>query len=192
MSAPSFLNMGRESRLRRVVHLSAPLYLVYYALPSPLWADGPTREVGLLIVLAAVLVVEALRLLLGFHIPGLRGYEDKRISAGAWAAIGLAFAMLLSPLSLVAPAVAGMAYIDPLISMLRRTSWYPWVPLLANFLLVLAILLIFYPPSLRVAAAAAAASVLAVGVEALRCRRVDDDFLMVVVPLLGMAAVMLL
>lgn len=184
--------MDREARLRRVIHLSAPLYLIYYALPSPLWHEGPPREVGLLAVLATVLLVEMFRLHFGFRVPGLRGYEGKRLSAGAWAAIGMAFAMLFFPMSLAAPAIAGMAFIDPLISALRRTSWYPWVPLLAGLLLALAILLLFYPPSIRVAAAAAVASVLAVGVEALRCRRVDDDFLMVVVPLLGMAAVLLL
>lgn len=184
--------MDREAVLRRIVHLSAPLYLVYYLLPSPLWSGGPSREIGLVAILLIVLSAEALRLYLGFRVPGLRGYEVKRISAGAWAAIGMAFAMLFFPLSLTAPAIFGMAFIDPLISRLRTTRWYPWMPLLAHFLLTLSILLLFYGPSLRPLLAATLASPLAVGVEALRCQRVDDDFLMVVVPLLGMAAVILL
>ncbi|HOL07674.1 MAG TPA: hypothetical protein PKX44_05305, partial [Methanomassiliicoccaceae archaeon] len=64
--------MDREAVLRRAIHLSAPLYLVYYFLPSPLWSGGPPREVGLLAVLLIVLLVEALRLVIGFHVPGLR------------------------------------------------------------------------------------------------------------------------
>lgn len=192
MTREAFWTMGRAAVLRRIVHLSAPLYLVYYLLPSPLWSGGPSREIGLMVILLIVLAVEALRLKMGFRIPGLRGYEVKRISAGAWAAIGMVFAMLFFPLSLAAPAIVGMAFIDPLISRLRPTPWYPWMPLLAHFLLTLSILLLFYEPSLRPLLAATLASPLAVGVEALRCRRVDDDFLMVVVPLLGMAAVMLL
>ncbi|HHT74541.1 MAG TPA: hypothetical protein PKX52_06525 [Methanomassiliicoccaceae archaeon] len=184
--------MDREAVLRRAIHLSAPLYLVYYFLPSPLWSGGPPREVGLLAVLLIVLLVEALRLVIGFHVPGLRGYEATRMSAGAWAAIGLAFVMLFFPLSLVAPVVVGMALIDPLISVLRRTPWYPWIPLVAHFILVLATLLVFYAPSVQVLGAAALASPLAVGVEALRSKRVDDDFLMVVVPLIGMSIVMML
>ncbi len=192
MKHVSFWAMDREAVLRRIVHLSAPLYLVYYFLPSPLWNGGPPRELGLVAILSIVLIVEALRLYIGFRVPGLRGYEDKRISAGAWAAIGMVFAMLFFPLSLAAPAIAGMAFIDPLISKLRPTRWYPWAPLLAHFILTLSVLLLFFEPSPRTLLAATIASPLAVGAEALRCQRVDDDFLMVVVPLLGMAAVMLL
>lgn len=192
MTPVTFWNMDREALLRKIVHLSAPLYLVYYLLPSPLWSGGPPRELGLMAVLITVLIVEAVRLYKGVRIPGLRDYEGHRISAAAWAAIGIALAMLFFPLSLAAPAIAGMAFIDPLISMLRSTRWYPWAPLLAHFLLTLSILLLFYGPSPRPVMAAVLASILAVGAEALRSRRVDDDFLMVVVPLLGMAAVMLL
>jgi hypothetical protein len=191
LTGSAFWTMDRQAVLRRTVHLSAPLYLVYYYIPSPMWEGGPPREVGLVAILAIVLAVEALRLRLRFKVPGLRGYEDERVSAGAWAAIGMVFAMLFFPLSLAAPAIAGMAFIDPLISIVRRTRWYPWIPLLAHFLLTLSILLLFYEPSARTLLAAMVASPLAVGVEALRWRRVDDDFLMVVVPLLGLAAVML-
>jgi len=182
--------MDRDVKIRRAVHLSAPLFLVYYFLPSPLWAGGPPREAGLLVVLVAVVVFELLRLRLGFRVPGMRGYERRQVSAAAWAAVALAIAMLFFPLDLAAPAVVGMALVDPLISYLRRTRWYPWVPLAVHFLLVLAILLLFHPISPRVVAAAVTAAVLGVGAEAIKTRYVDDDFLMIVVPLLGLAAVM--
>ncbi|NLI74644.1 MAG: hypothetical protein GX369_07775 [Euryarchaeota archaeon] len=181
--------MDREATFRRIVHLSAPLSLIYYYLPSPIWSGGPTREFGLLFLLLIVLIVESLRLLIGFHVPGLRNYEKKRISAGAWAAIAMTFTMLFFPLSIAAPAITGMAIIDPLISAIRNTRWYPWIPMISYFLLAISLLSLFYPLSSRIIFAAAIGSFLAIGSEALRCRRVDDDFLMIVIPLLGMAAV---
>lgn len=182
--------MDREAKIRRAVHLSAPLFLVYYFLPSPLWAGGPSREIGLVVILGAVLVFELLRLRLGLKVPGMRGYERYQLSAAAWAAMAMTVAMLFFPLDLAAPAVVGMALVDPLISRLRRTRWYPGAPLAVHFLLVLAILLLFHPLSVRVVFAAAVAAALAVGAEAVKTRYVDDDFLMIVVPLVGLAAVM--
>jgi len=184
--------MSWEARFRRAVHLSAPAFLVYYLLPSPLWTGGPPREVALLAVLAVVMIFELLRLLYDIQVPGMRDYEQERISAMAWAAIALAIAMLFFPPGLTAPAVVGMALIDPLISHLRQTHWYPWVPLATYFLLVLTILILFYSLSPTVMLTAALASLLAVGVEAIRTRYVDDDFLMIIIPLLGMALVMAL
>lgn len=182
--------MDRNFILRRAVHVSTPLFLVYYFLPSPLWPGGPPKEVGLLMFLVLVLLFEMLRLALGFKVPGMRQYELNQVSAGAWAGIALTITFLFFPLSLAAPALVGMALIDPLISTVRRTRYYPWVPLVAYFVLALATLSLFYPLSLRVVVAGGVASVIAIAAEGIKTSYVDDDFLMIVVPLIGLALVM--
>ena len=47
--------MEPSAVLRRIVHLSTPVFLLYYFLPSPLWGGGPQKEVGLLLALVATL-----------------------------------------------------------------------------------------------------------------------------------------
>ena len=63
--------------LRKLVHISAPVFLLYYFLPSPLWTGGPSKEVALLVVFAATMGFELARLLLGFRVLGMREYESE-------------------------------------------------------------------------------------------------------------------
>lgn len=176
--------MEREAILRRIVHLSTPVFLVYYFLPSPLWPGGPSKEVGLLLALIATMVFELVRLLRGFRVPGLRPYESEQISAAAWAAIALTFSFLLFPIELTAPVIFGMALVDPVISMVRRTKWYPWLPYALHLAIMLAVLGLLVPLDARWVIASAAASVAAIAAEGVKTSYVDDDSLMIVVPLL--------
>lgn len=182
--------MDRGSIARRIVHLSAPVFLVYYFLPSPLWDGGPTRQAALLIALAICLGFELLRLVIGFNVPGMRSYERDQISAGAWAAIALTFAFLFFPFELAAPVIVGMALVDPVIGKLRRTKWYPWFPYALHLAIMLSILGALLPMDLRTIVAAAIASALALLAEGFKTSYVDDDFLMIVVPLVGLALLM--
>lgn len=178
--------------IRRLVHLSTPIFLAYYFLPSPLWNGGPTRELGLLTFLACVLIFEALRLWRGFRVLGMREYEGGQISAAAWAAMALTFAFLLFPFEYSAPVIAGMAWVDPLIYHVRKTKWYPYLPFAAHISIMmvgLALLTTFTP---GIILAGAVASVLAIAAESFKTKYVDDDFLMIVVPLLGLGAVLCL
>lgn len=177
---------------RRLVHMMAPLFLVYYLIPEEIY--GVDKRVGLLIVLAVILVFEAIRLWRGWTFLGLRDYEAGRISAFAWASIGLTFTFLFFPLELAAPAVTGMAFTDPLIGELRRrkSALYPLLPSVFYFVLVLTIFIALMGWSWQLLLASVVGTILAIGVERIRTKYVDDDFLMMVVPLLGMAAVLLL
>jgi hypothetical protein len=172
---------------RRVVHLSAPAFLVYYFLPSPLWEGGPTPQVALLAALAVTMSFELARLLIGFRVPGMRSYERDQISAGAWAGIALTVAFLFFPFELAAPVIIGMAIVDPVIGRLRRTGWYPWLPYLLHLAIMVSVLGVLLPLDLRTVLAAAATSALALVAEGYKTRYVDDDFLMIVVPLCGLA-----
>ena len=176
--------MEREAILRRIVHLSTPVFLVYYLLPSPLWPGGPSKEVGLLLALIVTMVFELARLLRRFRVPGLRPYESEQISAAAWAAIALTFSFILFPVELTAPVIFGMALVDPVISVVRQTKWYPWLPYALHLTIMLAVLGLLVPLDLRWAIAAAGASTAAIAAEAIKTSYVDDDALMIVVPLL--------
>lgn len=177
---------------RRLVHVCAPLFLVYYLIPDEI--DGIDKRIGLLAVLAAILAFEAVRLWRGWTFLGMREYEAGHVSAFAWASVGIAFAFLFFPLELAAPAVTGMAFTDPLIGELRcrKSNLYPLLPLVFYFVLVLAIFVALMGWSWQVVLASLVGTILAIGVERNRIKNVDDDFLMIVVPLLGMAAVLYL
>lgn len=184
--------MDRETVLRRAVHVSTPAFLAYYLLPDPLWEGGITRTEGLLIALAVVLVFEAARMAFKIRIPGMREYEYRRTSAAAWAALGMVFTFLFFPFEYAAPAFLGMGWVDPLIGELRKrdSPLYPWLPTIVYFLLVLTALSLLVGIGPGVMVASLAATVLGIGVERLRTRYVDDDFLMLVVPLVAITLVL--
>jgi type III secretory pathway component EscS len=172
--------------------MSAPIFLVYYLIPDEV--QGVDKRVGLIVLLAIVLAFEALRLWRHWTFLGMRDYESGRMSAFAWASIGLTFTFLFFPLELAAPAVTGMALTDPLIGELRRrkSQLYPLLPAAFYLALVLAIFIALMGWSWPILLASLVGTVLAIGVEKVRTKYVDDDFLMMVVPLLGMAAVLYL
>jgi len=186
--------MDKGHVLRRLVHMMAPLSLVYYVLPDPLWPGAPSNQVLLLVLFEGILIFEALRLYFGWPIIGIRDYEYDRFSAAAWAALAMVVTLLFFPLALAAPAIIGMSLVDPLIGELRRrkSALYPSLPTAVYFIIVLATLWYFLGLSTTVLLASAIATGLAIGIERVRTKYVDDDFLMTIVPVLGMAAVFLI
>ncbi len=176
--------------IRKAVHLSAPLFLVYYFLPSPLWPGGPSRESSLLIVLAVVMAFELVRLLTGNKVPGMREYEQEQLSAVAWAAMALTFALLFFPLELSAPVVVGMAVVDPLIGLVRGTRWYPALPYALHAAIMMVVLSLFFALDARVVLIALITSAIALAAEGIKNRYVDDDFLMIALPLIALTALM--
>lgn len=179
--------------LRRLVHMSSPLFLVYYWLPDPLWIGGPGRQIGLVLALLLTLLFEAIRVTKRLNIFGMRPYESNRMSAAAWAGIALVFALLFFPFKIVAPVVFGMAWIDPLCGELRKRNsrFYPNLPKVAYFVLVLAIMIATIGFSIGVLVAAALAAPLAISVEKAKTRFLDDDFTMIMIPLMVIAIVFL-
>lgn len=176
--------MEPSAVLRRIVHLSTPVFLVYYFLPSPLWTGGPQKEVGLLLALVVTLAFELARLLLNIRVPGMRPYEADQISAAAWAGMALTFSFLLFPITLTAPVIFGMAWVDPVIGVVRRSKWYPLLPYALHLAIMLVVLTFLVPLDLRWLIAAAVTSAVAIAAEGIKTSYVDDDILMIVVPLL--------
>ncbi len=175
--------------LRRLVHLCTPLFLAYYWLPAKIgMVDKP---ILLLLLLALVLNFEYIRIHRQWRIIGMREYEKQRMSAAAWAALALTFAFLFFPVEYAAPAVIGMGLIDPLIGELRarKSNLYPVIPSVLHFAIIFTVLSLMLGLDYRAVLASVVATPLAIYFERTRWRFIDDDFLMIVLPLLGIAAV---
>lgn len=187
------LYMG-DKTWRRLVHLCGPVLLIYFLFPEKLLGIIP-RQILPLSVLVIVLAIEVYRLKSKRRFAGLRDYERNRVAAYAWAGIGLALAVLLPfPLPLVVACIIGLSWIDPLIAVLRGLKGskkkrplyiYPLVPFIAYFLIALVSLKLLSPLELvYVPVFALVGAITAIGAEYLNLRYIDDDFLMLIVPLL--------
>jgi hypothetical protein len=181
--APS---MDKGELFRRLFHCCAPAFLVFYLVPEDLWGYMD-RRIALLAVLTAVLAFEAARLGLGWRFPGLRDYEARRPGAYAQAGLGIAIGFLFFPMPFVVAVVFGMAWVDPLISMLRRgaPALYPHAPLVAYALIAdVALVLLTGLGALHIAILSITTAIFAIAIERPNFRRVDDDFLLLTFPLL--------
>jgi dolichol kinase len=184
--------MDYERAFRRAFHMCAPLFLLYYLIPGEVWLIGVRKELCLLVLLLLLLVSEAVRLHSGRTFFGLREYEGRQLSAYTWAGIGMTMALILFPMAFVICAVVGMGWTDPLIGELRQ-KWkkaYPALPILVYFTITISCLRIFSDISLWsqffLAGIATAVALLS---ERPALKYVDDDFLMLMVPLLVMTGV---
>lgn len=185
---------AEESAVRRLVHICLPVFLLYYVFPDDTWI-GIDKRLVLLGALFFFIIFEFLRLAYQIRVFGTREYEMNNMAAYLWAGIGFTVAFLFFDYALVVPALLGMAWIDPLSGFLRgrKSGLYPWLPF-ASYLVLAAVALIvvssFAPRSIVLIAAAGAAS--GIAAEHKRVRFVDDDFLMLVVPLVVMTVVSLI
>ncbi|MFQ5986554.1 MAG: hypothetical protein ACE5KQ_04280 [Thermoplasmata archaeon] len=176
--------------LRRALHLASPLLLGYYLLPDDLYIGVPKLLVAAILWLAT-LVIEVLRLLGHLEILGIRDYEKGQVSAYFWGGTGLFLTFALNfPPPFVVVAMFGMAWIDPLCALTRRRGGYPYIPLVAYLILAvvgLSLLTSFSLPA--VLSLALVAAVVAVAAEYPRLRWIDDDFTMLLAPLIAMTVV---
>ncbi len=183
------MDMGQV--LRRLVHVSAPVFLVYYYLPDPVFPGLFGKQPGLFLFLALILVIEALRLYFSPNIIGMRDYENHRISAAAWTALALTFALAFFPIEIALPVVLGMGWIDPLMGIMRarKSKYYPLVPVVLYFTLMIVPLTYFFGLTPVVMIASIVATFLGIESELKKNWYIDDDFLMIVVPLLSLFAI---
>ncbi len=176
--------MDREVWFRRAIHLSFPVFLLYYVAPTKEWF-GVDREVVLIAVFVGFLIFEIVRRSRGFRLYGMRDYEVRGIPAYIWAGAGLTFSFLFFHPIAVVPAVIGTAVVDPLCGFLRERSspLYPGLPwsvwALVTLDAVSQLTTWGYLDTLLVSFAAAS---IAIAVEWPLLKNVDDDFLMLIFP----------
>jgi hypothetical protein len=180
--------MDKGQVLRRLVHISAPVFLIYYYLPDPVFPGLISKQSGLFLFLALILVIEALRLYFSPNIIGMREYEKYRISAAAWTAIGLTIAMAFFPVQIAFPVILGMGWIDPIMGRMRarKSKYYPAVPIVLYFMLMIVPLSYFFGLTPLVLIASIMATFLGIMSEVKKNWYLDDDFTMIIVPLLGL------
>ena len=181
--------MDKGHLVRRAVHMTAPLFLVYYFVPDEVL--GLNKAIWLLILAAIFFAFEAWRLARRVPLIGLRDYESGRMSAAGWFVLAGLVSLPFFPLGYTLPVFLGMGLVDPLIGELRMRSsrLNPALPTITYFALALGSMSYIYGLEMHVVVAAAVATTLAIWVEGFKTEKIDDDFTMIVLPLLGIAAV---
>ncbi len=173
----------KEKLFRRIIHSMAWIVLVYYFIPDPLF--GYPKKILLAIALVFVLSFEALRLYFGFHVYGMREYEKRRFASYAWASIAAAITLYFFPMHLAALCLLGMGLIDPLIGEIQglKPELYPYLPFIGWSALGIIILTLLVDFSLSVILILSAVGAVTAVAAEYPTWRIDDDFLMIVVPL---------
>jgi len=188
--------VSREALVRRGVHALIGLAPLYYLLPVEIELLGVRRWVLLVAFLCVIIAFESVRLATGWKFFGLRPHETKQIASFAWAVAGITATLWLFPVAVATAALVGMALVDPLAGVLRgagvrdRTTLSSC--LLAYFVIALpALVLLGDLAFLGCVAVAAVGAALAIPSEWFDVPYVDDDFTMLVIPAIGMAALTL-
>jgi hypothetical protein len=143
-----------------------------------------------MIIVIATLIIELIRIRLGKLVFGMREYERKRLSAYAWFAVGMCTALLFFDMVFVVPVIIGMATIDPIIGEIRfrKMRLYPMVPFILYAIIMLTCLvLLSYRPYWALAPLTAVGTSSAIYAESWNLRAIDDDFLMIIAPLLTLS-----
>lgn len=168
--------------VRRLIHGTAGISLVYYLLPLELF--GFHRRVLLGAVVISILVFELVRSSFGWDIPLLRDYERRDMAAYAWFVFAVGLCMLIFPMHISAVCIMGMGIVDPVIGEMH-IHWrrlYPAIPLVIWILISIIFYIWLTEISLfAVAVLSIVGAVVAVAVEKPNIY-IDDDFLMVMIP----------
>jgi hypothetical protein len=177
---------------RRFLHCLGALILLYYALPRHLVGWFTTEEL-LLLGLALVIVLEALRWAVGVELPTIRTYERARIASYTFYAVALVAAVLLFPLPIALVVVLGTSLVDPLVGELRISPrWRSAYPVFPGVVYVLlgagALIVVIHWSAFAAVLAAGIAAVVALAVERPKIPQLDDDLGMTLVPALVLLA----
>jgi dolichol kinase len=183
--------MERGILLRRGAHVLVAFTPLYYQLPDELPIVRIQKWVGLVIFFASILAFEAVRLWWGLTFLGLRPHESRNIASHAWAAAGITVALWFFPQDIASVGLVGMALVDPLAGELRgrykQQSLTIGIPVAVYFVLSSVVLLAYGFHSLpAVVIVSVIGATTAVVAERQKIPRIDDDFLMIVIPCLMM------
>ncbi|NLX46847.1 MAG: hypothetical protein GXY70_01555 [Euryarchaeota archaeon] len=178
-------------RVRRFVHVLAPLLCLYYVLPDPLFPGAPKDQVLILLMLI-ILASDTLRLISRVRVPVLRSYEDERPSAPAFVAVAVTIAFLYFPLEITLPALMGMGWVDPLVGELRhrKSDLNPMLPMVVYFFILLIGIGLFFGMTFPVLLSAVLVAPVALFLESRRIPLLDDDMILILVPVFLVALVL--
>lgn len=180
----------RRAVWRRIFHVAVSASVLYWWLPDPLLPMGIARRdfvIGGMLVLTAL---EAVRLARGAIVFPMREYERRRLGGHYWLVLGCAVALLLFEQRFAMITILGATLVDPWIGETKKSRGSKWA-IMTGFAMwcaiaAICIILVPLPTKLELVPLGAA---FAVGAEAAKVRFIDDNFLMIVVPLVALTAV---
>jgi len=174
--------MEKEA-IRKAIHMCAPLFALLYLVPENM--GSVPRSAAVLAAWAAFALFETYRIRKGILVPGLREYERSRPSAAFWMCSAFVPMILFFPVEYAVPLLIGFGFVDPLCGILRKRSprTYPAAPLIVYFMIMWISLSFFYGLTAGILAVSLLVSISAIMAEGIKSRIVDDDFLMLFVPL---------
>ena len=119
----------------------------------------------------------------------MRDYENHRISAAAWTGIALTISFAFFPIEISLPVILGMGWVDLIMGIMRarKSNYYPAVPIVLYLVLMIVPLSYFFGLTpLVIIGASIVATFLGIMSEMKKNLYIDDDFLMIIVPLFGL------
>lgn len=176
---------------RRLIHLTMAIVPVIYYWFATSIADFFHLTINQIVSLCIliILLLETFRLYQGWTVFGQRDYEAKQISAFAWSGFSVCLVLLIAPkfglhgAAIGAPLIWSMGFADPLMGECRRKNDANYWSLIAGFIVVALVWLfaIFYlhTPWLLLPFIAP----LTVFAESIKTNVIDDNALMLLVPL---------
>ena len=172
--------------MRRIVHiLMAVVPLIYYAYRDriPVFFHI-TPTVLLLVILAILILLEILRLSFGIIVFGQRDYEAKQISAFSWGAASLILVLLLAPgPQFGIPIIWSCSLGDPVLGELRQFKFSTrWAELIGLIFILIIWWVCAYWFGISWWWGVFLAPII-VAVEWLNLKWIDDNALMMLVPL---------
>ena len=171
--------------IRRLVHGSLSVGAVYYWLPDSLVPNFP-KWMLLVIGLAIIATIEIFRFNRNKKLPWLRPYEQKRLAAQTYAAVGATIVFLVAPMQVGVAALIAMAWADPVAGELRRFGKSNRIAVLfcgiTYAILAFISLAIFSVGIVMTIALTVIMTIIGVASEATDIKYLDDDFTMLVLP----------
>jgi hypothetical protein len=179
----------RRRLFRRAFHSLSSLFVVYYWLPVYIEPLQLTRDEVAALGISLLLAFEAYRIHRGWLFFGLRDYEKRWIAGYFWGALGYVTALVFFPERFAMLTILGTTLVDPVLGEMRATPAKRWAPavgfaswcavaLVCIFAVGLATPLVLVPVG----------AAIAVGAESVKVKRLDDNLVMNIAPLLGLTA----
>jgi len=185
---PQTANGRKWHHVRRFVHVLLSIAALYYWFPDPL-VPGFPKWYLLVIGLAIIAILEILRFRKRVKLPWTRPYEEGRVAAHSYAALGATIVLILAPPIIGAPAIVGMACADPVAGELRHHKRPGWLVRLTTGivygLIAFTIMMLISSDFPVVLLLTIIKSIVAVISENPDYRYFDDDFTMIAFPALA-------
>jgi|YNPNPStandDraft_1061719.scaffolds.fasta_scaffold01817_11 dolichol kinase len=174
---------------RRIAHTSASSFLVYYLLPEqPYYLYRVLLPVTIFIIVVLIEYLRLYRYIDKGLFFGLRHYEDERVSGYLYFASGFLVLVLLFPQQIVIPCVLCVCFTDPVMGELRYRGYNILYTVLIGFIISCFFFYVVWHHdssiTITVVISIIGGSLAVIG-EAWKSRLIDDDFLMQILPAIG-------